>query len=137
MSALACPLEDFDLISVYTRQQAIEDGVLVDASTGDLALVTRQHFRIPVAMTAAVYGILERAIANPRHANDYLGVWHDVCSVLRTAISRRPAESSTPVLLFRVLTTGAGRSRYWTLKAVVGPDDLGAPCFTIMLPEED
>jgi uncharacterized protein DUF6573 len=137
MSSPACLFEGFDLISVYTRRQAIADGVLVDASAGDLAPVTRQHFRVPVAMTAAVYGILERAVASPRHENDHRGVWHDVCSVLRSAISRRPAEGSGPELLFRVIITGAGRSRYWTFKAVMGPDDEGAPCLTIMLPEED
>jgi hypothetical protein len=125
------------VIFAYSRQEAIEDGVLVDATVGELAEVTRQHFKVHVAMTAAVYAVLERAVENRRHLNDYRGVWHDVCWMLRIAISRRPAESSTPELLFRVIITGAGRSKTWTLKAVMGPDDEGDPCLTIMLPEED
>jgi hypothetical protein len=31
------PFDGFTVISVYTRAQAIADGVLADASTGDLA----------------------------------------------------------------------------------------------------
>jgi hypothetical protein len=136
MSSLAPPLE-MPLISTYTRQQAIEDGVLVDANQGELAEVTRQHFRVHVAMTAAVFAILERAVESRRHLNDFRGVWHDVCWSLRITISRQLEDSSIPALLFRVIITGAGRRRYWTLKALMGPDDEGAPCLTIMLPEED
>jgi hypothetical protein len=125
------------VIFAYTRREAIEDGVLVDATVGDLAEVTRQHFKVHVAMTAAVFGILERAVENPRHLNDYKGVWHDVCWMLRIAISRQPAERSSSELLFRVIITGAGRSKNWIFKGVMGPDDEGEPCLTIMLPDED
>jgi hypothetical protein len=130
-------LDEMPVIFAYTRQDAIEDGVLVDATVGDLAEVTRQHFKVHVAMTAAVYGVVERAVQNPRCANDYKGVWHDVCWMLRIAISRQPAERSSPELLFRVVITGAGPSKNWTFKAVMGPDDEGEACLTIMLPDED
>jgi uncharacterized protein DUF6573 len=133
MSSLAPPLE-MPLISTYTRQQAIEDGVLVDANDGELAEVTRQHFRVHVAMTAAVFAILEHALKSRRHSNDLRGVWHDVCWSLRITISRQPEDSSMPELLFRVI---AGRTTCWTFKALMGPDDEGVPCLTIMLPEED
>lgn len=133
------PEPPFELpaIFAYTRRQAIEDGVLVDATAGDLAEVTRQHFKVHVAMTSTVYAILERAVESRRHCNDYRGVWHDICWMLRVTIRRHPAWSSIPELLFRVIITGAGPSKYWTLKAVMGPDDEGEPCLTIMLPEED
>jgi hypothetical protein len=44
-------------IHVYTRQQAIEDGVLVDASSGILEVVSLQHFgpKAHVAMTAGLH----------------------------------------------------------------------------------
>src|SRR5436305_4081439 len=131
MSSLAPPLE-MPLIFAYTRQQAIADGVLVDATVGELAEVTRQHFKVPVAMTAAVFGILERAVAYPRHGNDAKGVWHDICWMLRITISRLP-EDASPELLFRVVITGAGRSTNWFLKVVMGPDDEGEACLTVML----
>ena len=40
-----------EVISTYSRAQALEDGVLVDA--GEMA--TEAGFRIPVALTAAVW----------------------------------------------------------------------------------
>jgi hypothetical protein len=39
--------------------------------------------------------------------------------------------------LFRVIITGAGRSRYHTLKIVCGPGDDGEPVLTVLMPEED
>ena len=42
----------FDLIHSYTRQQAIEDGVLVDVT----ATAREAGFRYPVALTATVFG---------------------------------------------------------------------------------
>jgi len=127
-----------DVIDTYSRQEAIEDGVLVDATVGDLAEVTRQHFKVPVAMTAAVWDLVEKAVLNPRHGNDRKGVWHDICSVLRTTISRQPAETSSSELLFRVIVTGVHPTQtLQSLKAIMGPDDDGGPCLTILLPEED
>ena len=46
------PFEGFDLIHSYSRQQAIEDGVLVDVT----ATAREAGFRYPVALTATVFG---------------------------------------------------------------------------------
>ena len=46
--------EDADLISVYTRAQALEDGVLYDVS--DLA--RESGFTLPTAITAGVHALL-------------------------------------------------------------------------------
>lgn len=43
--------DDAPIISMYTRQQAIEDGVLVDVSER----MPEYHLRIPVALTRAVW----------------------------------------------------------------------------------
>jgi uncharacterized protein DUF6573 len=128
---------EFDPISIYTRAQAIEDGVLVDATAEPFAAVTREHFKVHVAMTAAVFALIERAVDDPRCDNDYPGVWHDICWMLRTTISLESASSSRSALLFKVAIAEAGRSRLWTLKALMGPGDRAEPCLTIMLPDED
>ena len=121
-------------IYVYTRVQAIEDGVLVDATVGDLAEVTRQHYKHPVAMTAAVWALIEKAVANKKHLNDYKGVWHDVLWMSRKNITQRFDETSH---LFGVIITGTGRRRKHTLKVICGPGGNAEPVITIMLPEED
>jgi len=125
-----------DLIFVYTRKDAIEDGVLVDANVGELDEVTRQFFKIPVAMTVGVWELMYRAVANKKYMNDWKGVWHDIMWMCYLTARRY---GSKPEFVFRVIITGTGRRRIHELRAVigaVGPDD-PAPCMTIMLPNED
>lgn len=123
-----------DVIDTYTRAQAIEDGVLVDGTIGDLAEVTRQHYKYPVAMTAAVFALMEKAVNHPKWCNDYKGVWHDILGMSKMNITRRFDPTTH---LFKVIITGLGRKRTHELKAVCGPGDDAEPVITIMLPEED
>ncbi len=125
---------DADVIYSYTRAQAIEDGVLVDANIGDLAEVTQQHYKWPVAMTASVFAMIETAVNHPKHCNDYRGVWHDILWMSKMNITHRFSESSH---LFKVIITGLGRKRIHELKIVCGPGDDAEPVVTVMLPEED
>ena len=128
------PFDGFTVISVYTRAQAIADGVLADASTGDLAPISAQHFpSVHVAMTATVFALIEQAVASPKHANDCRGVWHDILWMSRVS----PVQVWQGGCLFRVIITGTGRQRLHTLKAIQHPDETGRPCLTIMLPDED
>ncbi|HEX4589474.1 MAG TPA: DUF6573 family protein, partial [Gemmataceae bacterium] len=49
--------EDFDLISEYSRAQAIRDGVLVDVTNATDRNARRlSPFKFPVAMTATAFG---------------------------------------------------------------------------------
>jgi hypothetical protein len=124
-----CDLEELfgPPVSLYTRGQALDDGVLVSAMTPDLAEVTRQHFKFPVAMTAGVAEAIDRAVAHPRHCNDRRGVWHDICWMLNRRIAGLRSDGSG-ALLFKVIITGA---------ALIGAGDDGEPCLTVLLPDED
>lgn len=51
------PLDNAEVISVYTRQQAIDDGVLVDISDNELA--KNAGFKVPVCITRTVYNLCE------------------------------------------------------------------------------
>jgi len=126
--------EPEDVIFGYSRAQAIEDGVLVDAATDDLAEISRQHYRFPVAMTRAVFELIDKAVNNPKWMNDWRGVWHDVLWMSICHKTRRLSESEA---IFRVIITGTGRKRNHDLKVVIGPGDNAEPVVTIMLPEED
>ncbi len=123
-----------EVISTYTRAQAIEDGVLVDANIGDLAEVTRQNFKYPVAMTSAVFGLMEKAVDHPDWCNDFKGVWHDILHMSKVAIVQRIDATQH---LFRVIITGTGRKRYHMLKIVCHPGDNAEPVLTVMMPDED
>jgi hypothetical protein len=126
--------DDADLISVYTRAQAIEDGVLVDATISDLAEVSRQHYKYPIAMTSEVFTIMQRSVKNRRYCNDYRGVWHDILWMSKRNVISRPDPTT---VLFTVKITGAGRRQLYTFKMVCGPGDDSSPVLTLMLPEQD
>jgi hypothetical protein len=80
------PFDGFVVVSVYTRAQAIADGVIVDATGGDLAAISAQHFPgVHVAMTAAVAALIQKAVDHPDHGNDWRGVWFDVLWMLSQA----------------------------------------------------
>jgi hypothetical protein len=124
---------DADIISRYTRAQAIEDGVLVDLMQDKMLDVCRQHYKHPIAATSAVFDIMQRAVENKRHCNDYAGVLHDMLWMSR--VYSRKVDAST--VLFKVIITGAARQRNFVFKLVVGPGDQGEPVITIMMPNED
>lgn len=122
-----------DIISTYTRAQAIEDGVLVDLMQDEMTSVCRQHYKFPIACTSAVFAIMQRAVENPRWMNSYAGVLHDMLWMSRT-YKRQIDECS---VIFRVIIKGAGRQSNYDFKLVCGPGDAGEPVITIMLPHED
>ncbi len=124
-----------EIIYSYTRAQAIEDGVLVDLSA-IAPDVARQHYKYPVACTSAVWDIIQRAVENKKHANDYKGVIHDILWMSRGGGVRWRSPDDTTVL-FDVIITGAGPKRIHRFKMVVGPGDKGEPVLTILLPGED
>ncbi len=133
--------EDFwgEPIHVYTRQQAIADGVLFDASSGILKEVSLQHFgpKAHVAMTAALHDLIKRAVENPRTWNDWKGVWHDVCWMSTVWQVKREKTDYSVTVWFEVTITGAGRKRKHLLKRHMQPDGIGGVEITFMLPDED
>jgi hypothetical protein len=124
---------DAVVISRYTRAQALEDGVLVDAGT----MAKEAGFTFPVALTHAVWhGFIEpdpRAMGLGQSTDGRL--W-DTLQCLRVAIRKAPVGQDT--IRFRVLYVMATAQRKLVdLKAVCGPGDNAEPVITVMLPEED
>lgn len=122
-----------DIISSYSRAQAIDDGVLVDLMQDVMKDVCRQHYKYPIACTSAVLDIIQRAVENKRHCNDYAGVLHDILHMSKV-YCRKLSESA---VMFRVIIRGAGRKSVYDFKLICGPGDAGEPVITIMLPHED
>ena len=82
-------------IAVYTRKQAIEDGVLVDLMQAEtVSLVREVGFRFPVAMTAGAFVATVAEIGEPLpKGQDIRGRLWDVLWMLTCAI--RTAGSTT------------------------------------------
>jgi hypothetical protein len=138
-----------EVISTYSRSQAIEDGVLVDltnAEDGDGKRLS--PFKFPVAMTAAAFETAISAggrwqtdddggetIALPG-CQDFAGRCWDVFWMLKCTIDRT-RDPRQVLFSVSVLVDGKARRRNVRLKALCGPGDNAEPVITIMLPEED
>jgi hypothetical protein len=121
-----------DIISVYTRAQAIADGVLVDVT----GAAKEAGYRYPVALTRAVWGRYVEVPAGVM-AQDEAGRLWDILHMLRHAIRN---SDGGPELLFSLHVRNDNREELpplVNLKAVCGPDDDGSPCLTVLLPDED
>jgi hypothetical protein len=133
-------------IHVYTRAQAIEDGMLIDVST------TAREAGIvwPVAITSAAWADAcawsdaddKRKGGGACWQSESGRLW-DVVWMASRAIRaglRRGHDGRDPILfqVLRIPRDGRGvRPRLTTLKLQVGPGDQGEPVITVMLPGED
>lgn len=138
-----------EVIHTYTRAQAIADGVLIEP---DKKVVAESAIAWPLAMTAAAYA--DTVTWTPEDekrkpygtGQDETGRLWDVLTMTAYAM-RAHARNHGPnvrggtrlvVTLVRIPRDGRGVTpRRTQLHAVIGPDDNGQPCVTIMLPEED
>lgn len=127
-----------EVISTYTRKQAIEDGLLIDVSE----TAREAGFVVPVAVTSAVWSDCcewdERDAK--RHYQDVSGRLWDVVSLARWAIRRARKGEQQEALYYqitRIPRVGCGRKRNVILKLVSGPGDNGEHVITIMQPQED
>lgn len=117
-----------DLISTYTRQQAIEDGALIDVSAD-----AKQLFKIPVAVTAAIWSDINAIPARFKGVQDIAGrLWDVLWMGQRAAVANKDQSTITYRLIMHI-----GRQTYYTVKMVIGPGDEGEPVITIMQPSED
>lgn len=124
-------------IYVYTRSQALEDGVLVDVS--DMA--KRAGFKIPVAITRAIwdqYIEWTDKDSDKQTIQDQPGRLWDVLWMLYIVCKRSNGESSLLYRLHIVPRDGFSKKpKLVTLKSIIGGGDEGEPVITIMLPNED
>ena len=127
---------DADIISTYTRAQAIADGVLIDVS----ATANEVRFRYPVAMTAEAYA---RFVAwtdkdsDRQIPQDESGRLWDV--IYMASVKAKRTNGDQFLFQFYCVPRGgkAQRPKLSVLKTVCGPGDDGKPVLTIMLPSED
>ena len=115
-----------DIISTYTRKEAIEDGVLVDITTNYQN--EARLFKFPVAFTQAVFGLV-KAVAKDNHDHQATVIW-DILFMSINCKSRILSESEH---LFLVSIGG----RDITLKAICSGGDNGEPVLTFLTELED
>jgi hypothetical protein len=123
-------MDDLEIIYSYTRQQAIEDGVLIDVS-GTAAKV---GIKYPVAVTAALWvRYIEPDQSLKSFGQSIEGRLWDVLWMFR--VNAYICRDS--VLYFNVYFLMEKKLELVKVKAVCGPGDTLDPVVTVMLPGED
>ncbi len=127
-----------NVISTYSRAQAIEDGVLIDPGS-----MTREAgFKWPVALTADAWAecvVWADDDSRQQVHQDQSGRLWDVLYMASHAI-RTSKNSGDRILfqLYRVPRDGQSmEAELITLRLIVGPGDSAEPVITILLPHED
>jgi hypothetical protein len=122
-----------EIISSYSRAQALEDGELVAA---DPKLADEAGIRWPVALTRALWAEAVEVNARDReYGQDVTGRLWDVLWLFAVAVrTRRFAEDT---FVYAVMVQKGRQLERVRIKAHVGPGDKGEPVITLMLPDED
>ena len=122
-----------EVVFRYTRRMALADGVLVNASQGDFATISREHFpNHHLAMTSAVFALIEHGVETGE-GSEFAGIWHDILRMSRVSPVRLLRGGHT----FRVGIRAAAQLRWHELKILFHGGYNGEPCATVMLAEED
>jgi len=122
---------DADLVFIYTRAEAIADGILIDVSE----MAGQAGFRYPVALTAALWSDIHAISEEYVGFEDVPGRLWDVLFTARMAAQQSTERDSSSFMYSLVLHTG-GNEEY-TVKLVCGPGDNLEPVITLMQPNED
>lgn len=129
--------ENADLISSYSRKQAIEDGVLVDLSTE----AVKHGFKIPFACTSTVWAEIEwdEARGAQRDAGQCTeGRLYDVLRMSIVAASQAKDQSQVHVRVLMVPQDDKSTTaKTYTYNLHVGPGDTGETVITLMQLNED
>lgn len=124
------PFTGEDLIFVYTRADALADGVLKDLTK----LAREAGFKYPTAITAAAWAA---AVEPPDDCpgQSVVGRAWDVLQLLRWQAEN--AGQSDRIAFQLSIQVSANAWHDIALMAMVHPGDEAEPVITVMLPEED
>ena len=129
---------DEDMVSTYSRAQAIKDGVLRDVTS----TAREAGFTMPVTMTTAAWSMCvhwgDAEKARHRAGQAERGRLWDVLQMLRHAIRTKDTPPGEPLYFeLRCIRSDSGRLERVILVAQCGPGDTHEPVITILLPGED
>jgi hypothetical protein len=130
------PWAGFEVVSVYPRSQALEDGVIVDVTDA----AREAGYQVPVALTAAAHALVTPTEAEAADGQDHSGRLWDALYMGRGAAKRAASEGE---VLFQLYFQLKGRPevrsgmQLTTLKVSRDATDDGQLALTFSLPDED
>ncbi len=122
--------KDAEVISTYTRAQAIKDGVLVDVSDA----AKGAGIKYPVAVTQNLWGSWIEVPEGLEGIQDETGRLWDVLWMFSIAARKATSDHLTYSVLFQ---TKERKMKEVQINAVCGPGGNLDPVITIMLPGDD
>jgi len=124
-----------EVIFKYTRQDALNDGILVDISKAPATI--EAGIRIPVAVTSGVYDVLNPDDDLRKQGQDFEGRLWDMWMIFKYEL--KGTGENTDELHFAPLFLMTGHRKPIPVKmwAKCGPGDNAEPVITIMLEGED
>lgn len=126
---------DEDIVHSYSRREALDDGVLMDAG----AMASEAGFKVPVALTARVWATCVGWSPDEGTRQDESGRLWDVLWMASVAARAAARGSQTGRVAFQVYVVpwGGRRPRLTALALVLGPGDQGECVATVLMPDED
>lgn len=124
------PHKNLDVISAYSREEAIKDGVLVDVSK----MGKEAGFKCPIALTNSVYAKYVLIPEGVEHQDEIGRLW-DILYMLFITTLRKGAKTKIEYTVY--VNNDNQKPSPVNLKAVCGSGDQGEMVITIMLPNED
>src|SRR5208282_4505743 len=126
------PWAGFEVRSVYTRAQAIDDGQLIGVSKE----AAEAGIKIPVAVTQAVWaGYITPDDRSRKYGQSESGRLWDTVWMLACAIKNNRDKDTIHYQLYFIMKER--QKRLVTLKAVLHGGDNGEPVITVMKTNED
>jgi len=125
-----------DMIYLYSRADAIRDGVLIEA---DPQLCREAGILWPVAISDHLWGFVDPGYLGEMHGQSITGRLWDLLFLFRVAAKRSATgkDRLTYRADFQMRVADQERRETVTVIAVCGPGDDGEPVITLMLPEDD
>ena len=124
---------EWNLIYYYTRQQAIEDGVLIDVTDAAKGV----GFKVHTVVTATLFnGYVEPPTGLSGEGQSTAGRLHDLLFLVLCAARKNKARADRATVRVAFLMA-PGKTETVDVIAHIGPGDQGEPVLTLMLPEDD
>ena len=118
--------EEINYTSKFTRQDALDDGVLVDVSK----MGKEAGFKFPIAITEALNNLVDYN----KNGQSFDGRMWDIFTMLKYGIKQAKQKDR---VYFTVLMVGGSRKKKHALKALIHGGDNREPVITIMFEDED
>lgn len=125
--------DDWDVVSVYTRKNAIDDGVLIDVSE----MAKEAGFKVPVAMTATLWSECvawsDEDSERQTHQDQDGRLW-DALYMAALASKDAGNKQCVPVRIYRVKRDGRSlKATIMTFISHIGPGDQGEAVVTLKI----